>query len=58
MALSGIALMRVQKELKMLYEDPPPGINAWAREDNSAELEAGVCAASAGARARTCTRPA
>ena len=41
-ALSGIALKRVQKELKMLYEEAPAGISAWAREDNSSELEAVV----------------
>ena len=41
-ALSGVALMRIQKELKMLYEEPPPGISAWIREENSAELEAGM----------------
>ncbi len=43
MGLSGVALMRIQKELKMLYEEPPPGISAWMRDDeNSAELEAGA----------------
>jgi ubiquitin-protein ligase len=42
-ALSGVALMRVQKELKMLYEEPPPGISAWASNDsNISELDAGA----------------
>ena len=41
-ALAGVALMRVQKELKMIYEDPPPGISAWARDDSMSELEAVV----------------
>ena len=51
MALSGVALMRVQKELKMIYEEPPPGISAWAREDNLRELEAGMHSAMCGTQA-------
>ena len=34
--------MRLKKELKMLYEDPPPGISAWAQEENFHEIEAGA----------------
>jgi len=26
----------------MLYEDPPPGISAWAQEENFHEIEAGA----------------
>lgn len=26
----------------MLYEDPPPGISAWARDDNLSQIEAGA----------------
>eukprot|EP00316_Scyphosphaera_apsteinii_P004983 CAMPEP_0119322596 /NCGR_PEP_ID=MMETSP1333-20130426/58656_1 /TAXON_ID=418940 /ORGANISM="Scyphosphaera apsteinii, Strain RCC1455" /LENGTH=266 /DNA_ID=CAMNT_0007329863 /DNA_START=34 /DNA_END=835 /DNA_ORIENTATION=+ len=33
-------LLRLKKELKMIYEDPPPGISAWTSEDNASELEA------------------
>ena len=39
---TNIGLMRLKKELKMLYEDPPPGISAWAREENVHEIEAGA----------------
>ena len=42
MALKGVALMRVQKELKLLFEDPPPGISAWACDDSMNKLEAVV----------------
>ena len=42
MALTGVALHRVTKELRMLFEDPPPGISAWAREEDSREVEAVV----------------
>ena len=42
MSLGAVARMRVQKELKMLYEEPPPGISAWARDDDMSELEAGT----------------
>lgn len=45
MALTGIALNRVRKELQMLYVDPPPGISAWFREDDSREIEAVVVGA-------------
>ena len=41
----GVAALRLKKELKMLYEEPPPGISAWAREENCHELEAGACEA-------------
>ena len=42
-ALTGIALNRVKKELQMLYTDPPPGISAWAKEEDSLrEIEAVV----------------
>ena len=37
-----IGLLRLKKELVMLYQDPPPGISAWAKEDNASELEAGA----------------
>ncbi len=39
---TNIGLMRLKKELKMLYEDPPPGISAWAQEENFHEIEAGA----------------
>jgi ubiquitin-protein ligase len=39
---SNVGLMRLKKELKMLYEDPPPGISAWAQEENFHEIEAGA----------------
>ena len=45
MSLTGVALMRVQKELKMIYEEPPPGISAWACGDSLSELEAIICGA-------------
>ena len=46
MSLSGVALNRVRKELKMLYEEPPPGISAWAREEDSLrEIDAVICGA-------------
>jgi ubiquitin-protein ligase len=41
-ALTGVALNRVRKELQMLFEDPPPGISAWFKEDDSREIEAGT----------------
>ena len=44
-ALTGVALNRVRKELQMLYEDPPPGISAWFKEDDSREVEAVVVGA-------------
>ena len=44
-SLTGVALMRVQKELKMIYEEPPPGISAWASGDSLSELEAIICGA-------------
>jgi len=35
-------LVRVQKELKMLEKDPPPGVSCWPKsEDQIFELEAG-----------------
>ena len=39
---TNVGLMRLKKELKMLYEDPPPGISAWAQEENFHEIEAGA----------------
>ena len=44
-SLSGVALMRMKKELDMLYKDPSPGISAWPKEDAASELEAGARAA-------------
>ena len=42
-SLTGIALTRVRKELKMIYEQPPPGISAWwPHEEDAREIEAGV----------------
>ena len=40
--LTGIALNRVRKELTMLFKDPPPGISAWAREEDAREIDAGA----------------
>ena len=42
MSLTGVAKMRVHKEMQMLYVDPPPGISAWAKEEDSREIEAVV----------------
>ena len=47
MKATNIGLMRLKKELKMLYEDPPPGISAWAQEENFHEIEAGAAIISA-----------
>ena len=43
-ASGGVGALRLKKELKMLYEDPPPGISAWAQEENVHELDAGAFA--------------
>eukprot|EP00962_Isochrysis_galbana_P033216 scaffold11075_cov132-Isochrysis_galbana.AAC.8 len=40
--MSKVALQRLKKELDMLYREPPPGISAWAKEDNFFEIEAGA----------------
>ncbi len=32
--------MRIQKELAMMHRDPPHGISAWARAENTLEVEA------------------
>jgi ubiquitin-protein ligase len=40
--MSKVALLRLKKELDMLYREPPPGISAWAKEENSFEIEAGT----------------
>ena len=42
MALGGVALMRMKKELDMLFKDPSPGISAWMKEDAASDLEAGA----------------
>ena len=42
MASPGVGTMRLKKELKMIYEEPPPGISAWPQEENMHELDAGV----------------
>ena len=47
MALSGVALARLKKEMEMLFKDPPPGISAWVKEDDSREVEAGALASGA-----------
>jgi len=43
MSTKGVGALRMKKELKMLYEEPPPGISAWSQEENCHELQAGVC---------------
>lgn len=42
MALSGIALMRLKKELEMLHIDPCPGVSAWIEDEDPRELVAGA----------------
>lgn len=42
MAAPGVSTMRLKKELKMIYEEPPPGVSAWPQEENMHELDAGV----------------
>ena len=51
-AISKIALMRLKKELTMLYNEPPPGISAWASSENAFELEAIIQGADATPYAR------
>lgn len=41
MALGGVALMRMKKELEMLFHEPSPGVSAWVKEEQPSELEAG-----------------
>ena len=57
MALGGVALMRMKKELDMLYRDPSPGISAWMKEDAASDLEAGARAALSHAIGRLMQRP-
>ncbi|KAL1511172.1 hypothetical protein AB1Y20_005988 [Prymnesium parvum] len=42
MPLSGVALMRMKKELEMVYQDPSPGVSAWMQEDDASELDATI----------------
>ena len=37
-------MARLNKELRQLEREPPPGVSAWPREGQLNELEAGVCA--------------
>ena len=41
--LSSACVARLNKELRQLEREPPPGVSAWPREGQLNELEAGVC---------------
>ena len=45
--MAGVGAMRLKKELKMIYEEPPPGISAWPQEENMFELDAGAASSHA-----------
>uniref|UniRef100_A0A7S4FAF6 E2 ubiquitin-conjugating enzyme n=1 Tax=Chrysotila carterae TaxID=13221 RepID=A0A7S4FAF6_CHRCT len=38
--MTHVGHLRLKKELNMMYREPPPGISAWANEEDSSELEA------------------
>lgn len=38
--MAGVGLIRLQKELKMLADEPPPGVCAWPVDDCITHLQA------------------
>lgn len=38
--MSGVGLVRLRKELKMLADEPPPGVCAWPVEGSLTHLQA------------------